>query len=164
MFFLQNGQLIIENGASLIIEDGARIIGDLCETESAIQVMGDMSVGRNIQFSDLPGGIMLGKPLPWGMPYDDYKQCNLHSVDFYNAPIIHRGSRLNIDSCIFDHSNINTAVSRSYIRNSSFLESEFVSTHGFLPFNPDAMKPAYRRPHTANRKPAIRRLFGSKYP
>ena len=138
----QNGQLIIDNGGSLVIEDGARIIGDLCEESPVIHVMGDLSVGNNVQFRDLPGGIKLGPTAgSWTTPYYDDKRYDLENVTFYNTPVHHLSSRLNVNHCTFYYSTLSTYVSKSYINNSSFFVSNLMSYHGISPIMPNALKP-----------------------
>jgi len=127
LYFLPQGQLIIEEGGALIIEEGAQIYGQLSKIHPAIHVKGgEFIVSANTIFHNIDA-ILLENAKP--NYFDDAKLYNLNDVTFNNTPLIHHGSHLNISNCTFYRSNVKTSVSISNINNCFFHESLYESSY-----------------------------------
>ena len=130
--FLPKGKLIIEETGSLVIGNQALINGLDNEPDTAIHVRGGgFTVGSNVIFQNLPGGVLLEARLripSWS--YDNAKQYDLSHATFNNTPLRHRNCRLNVSNCIFNPgSDVKTYVSVSIIDNCTFNQTTFLSDH-----------------------------------
>jgi tetratricopeptide (TPR) repeat protein len=128
LLFFQNGQLIIEEDGHLNIEDNAELGDNFCETWPTIHVIGGgLSVGNNVVFNNL-NNILLDNG--WVPPYHINKQYNLRGATFYNTPLTHRHSRLNLSNCTFNAgSNLLTYFSKSIIDSCTFNATKLTSNH-----------------------------------
>jgi len=133
--FHENGKLIIEEGGNLVIGAGAKIVGVNNSVENAIHVKGGgFSVGWNVTFQDLSGGILLENAQnAQGIPfYDANIEHTIVYVTFKNTPITHQGSKLNLWNCTFKQgSSVKTSTSFSYINGCTFHQSTFSSDQTF---------------------------------
>ena len=134
--FIADGNLVIEENGNLNIGNGVQITGELSETSPAIYVKGGgFTLGNNVSFTDLSGGIFVAANNlpPWF--YDNEKLYDIKNVTFNNTPFTHRGSRLNISNCIFEAgSDLTTYISRSFLDSCTFDQASFLSWHNnYLP-------------------------------
>jgi len=142
--FHPKGQLIIEADGNLNMGNWVSLYGSMAESNPVIHVKGGISTGSGVVFHDL-NGILLGNSLNLSTPwlYNDNKQYSLTNIAFYNTPLTHRGSRLNISKCTFNAgSNLLTSVSKSNIDSCTFNEAILLSDHAMMQINPNAMMPA----------------------
>ena len=133
--FLEEGKLTIDENGSMVIEDGAQIIGINNEIEHAIHVKGgEFTVWQDVVFQDLQGGILLENN--GSILYDKNKHYVLDGVTFKNTSLIHRGTWLNISNCHYiEKSDVITSISVSNIDSCSFQLSTFFSDNSDFPVN-----------------------------
>jgi tetratricopeptide (TPR) repeat protein len=135
--FFGNGKLIIEEESSLVIGNNVQIIGINNNATDVIHVIGGgFSVGENVVFQNLSGGILLENIFTaQGIPYyDETITHTFENVTFIHTPFTHSGSKLNLWNCTFNQgSDVKTSSSASYVNSCTFNQSTFTSDQTFTP-------------------------------
>ena len=141
LYIHENGKLIIEEGGSLVLGNRVQVIGINNEIENAIHVKGGgFTVGQDVVFQDLSGGILLEKA-GGGASYDNHKTYTISHSTFNNTPLKHRGTRLHVSNCTFNPgSDVLTSVSVSNIDSCTFNQTSFEYDSRVLPWQ-DAKVP-----------------------
>jgi len=129
LYIHQNGKLVIEEGGSLVLGNRVKVIGVNNSITDAIHIKGGVfTVGDDVTFTDLPGGILLennGKKT-----YDDNLQYYLNNATFTNTPLRHRGTKLHLYNVVsLNRSDVITSNSKVNIQNCHFTESGFFAEH-----------------------------------
>ena len=129
--FFPNGKLIVEEGGTLEIEDGAQIYGENCEEDITIHIKGgDFIVGDNVTFNNL-NQIILSRTLHGVHVYDPSKIYNLQNATFNNTPLYHEFTTLNASNCTFNAgSNVNTNTSFAKFTNCIFNNARLRTDNG----------------------------------
>ena len=132
----ENSKITIEADGNFVIESGATIAGFNNNIANAIHVKGgEFTLGVTINFHNLSGGILLENSENTIDPsfYDKFKEYDLNYTTFNNTPLVHRGSKLNIENCSFNQgSHVVTSISNSVIDKCYFSNSTFSSNHSSL--------------------------------
>jgi len=134
--FLSQGQVIIEEGGVLDIKSFAKVYGQLCEKHPVIHVKGgNFEVSSGVEFHNLDTILLENNKNINGVPlYDGSKLYNLQNISFYDTPLIHRGSRLNMSNCLLvENSDVKTSVSISEIDSCIFIDSNFSADNSDFP-------------------------------
>ena len=131
----ENSNLTIEKAGNLEINDYVLVSG-LNNTETAIHVKGgNITVGEEVIFQDLTGGILLENAKnTQGLPlHDDTKYYHLSKIIFNNTPLTHRGTNINVDYCIFNPgSHVKSEIGVFKLAESVFNETTFLADHTIL--------------------------------
>ncbi|MCL2074309.1 MAG: C25 family cysteine peptidase, partial [Marinilabiliaceae bacterium] len=127
--FSGNGSLIIEEDGNLVIGENALITSDANGVGNSIIVNGgNITIGDGATFSNLSGGVTIGKNFDVNQtPYYDNMLYSLSNVNFNNTNLNHINTRLNLTNCNFTNSDVSTYASKATIDGCSFDASSFVA-------------------------------------
>jgi hypothetical protein len=131
LYFEPQGKLIVEEGGALVLGNRVQVIGVDNFIDTVIHIKGGgFTLGNNVTFTDLPGGILLENEHSSHDPsfFDKNITYNLRGITFINSPLMHRGTLLNISNCTFNNeSNVYTTAGWSSTDSCIFNQSSFTS-------------------------------------
>jgi tetratricopeptide (TPR) repeat protein len=140
--FLEDGKLTIDANGSMVIEENAIVFGVNNDRDSVIHVKGGgFTLGNDVVFTDLPGGVLL-ENIPvnsWSIdPNKLYlhvksKEYVINNATFNNSPLLHNQTVLNISNTTFnDVSDVTTFRGIVKIDSCNFIHSTFKSDHAMM--------------------------------
>jgi len=135
VFFHTTGKLFIEKNGGVNIQKQVHLFGELDTVSPVIHVKGGtFTVGEDVVFQDLPGGILLENN--GSVLYDNNKYYILDGVTFNNSPLTHKGSKFSGLRCTFNAgSNVTSNIGTFKIEDCIFNETTFLADHTVVTTN-----------------------------
>jgi len=137
LYFHPQGKLTVEDGGALVLGNRVQVIGLNNQIDSVIHVKGGgFTVGEDVVFQDLPGGILMENYSEKGEPpiFDVTKKYFLEHITFNNTPLTHRDTRLQIFDCTFNPgSNVKSELGICRIWDCTFNNTVVLANHSISP-------------------------------